>query len=273
MPILPPSSTYSGGGSTDNLYLRAGRPAVLPSGSTLTSVVNLKAADGSTTAQLFVDGADSVAYQGAVALVPGANGTAGSTQGLGVAIRTIAGSNAGTAATSVDIGADAQGPNHLYIAGLQGTSEVYNPVYNPVIKGTQVAGIVGAIPANTGPGLFQYTPTVTGAYMLQVNFNIANTDQLPGDGIIEWTLNVGGGEVQYCSNTIKSTSISRAGDFNFVNGVAGTLAPPVDYSFSNMAILTAGQQVSFYLSAAFASAGGGLPWAIANYQVRLIQMC
>jgi hypothetical protein len=110
--------------------------------------------------------------------------------------------------------------------------------------------------------------------MLQINFNIANTDSIPLDGIIEWFLNIGiSGEVQYTSSTIKSTSISKASDFDEVNGGAGTLAPPVDFSFSNVCFLTAGQLYRFGLNCARLSTVGGVAWSVANYQVRVIQMC
>lgn len=256
-------------------YATAENPVIVA--PTLVSAITLQAAEAegvlAEPAKIYIDGTLSIdaAYVGAINLQPGGNTLAA--PAAGITIRSAPGSAPPAPGTIVEIGANAEGPNHLYVAGASGVSEVYTALYNPVIKPVQVAGIVGSIPANTGPGLFTFTPTVSGAYMLQVNFNIANADDIPGNGIIEWTLNVGGGEVQYCSNTIKSTSISKASDFNYVNGVIGTLAEPVDYSFSNMAILTAGQQVSFYLAAAFASGGGGLPWVIANYQVRLMQMC
>jgi hypothetical protein len=129
MPILPPTSTYSGGGSDNNLYLRAGQPVVLPSGSTLTSAVNLKAADGSSTATLNVQGLADPVYQGAINLRPGINASSAAS-GQGLTVRTIAGGVAGSAATNVEIGTDGQGPNYLYIAGLSGVGQVYDEVYN-----------------------------------------------------------------------------------------------------------------------------------------------
>lgn len=129
MPILPPTSTYSGGASDNNLYMRVGQAAVLPSGSTLVSPVNLKAADSSSEGAIYVDGAAAGGYQGAVNITPGVNASS-AFAGDGITVRTTPGSVAGTAATTVEVGANAQGPNHLYIAGLSGVGEVYDEVYN-----------------------------------------------------------------------------------------------------------------------------------------------
>jgi hypothetical protein len=265
--LLAPQATH--GNPEVSYYLQKGEP--IP-GPILIDPVSILAQDASTNANLYVNGADAGGYMGALVLTPGDNLSSVLGPGNGLTIRTTPGSG-GAPATTVEVGANAQGPNRLYIAGLSGVGEVYDEVYNPVIVPTPLVQYTGAIPANTGPGLWTFTPTRTGAYMLQVNFNIANGDNIPVNGAIEWTLNVAGGEVQYVSNTIKSTSISKASDFNEIDGLPGTLAPPMDYSFSDMAILTAGQQVSFYLSCARNSAAGGLAWSVANYQVRLVQMC
>jgi hypothetical protein len=235
---------------------------------TLVAPVSILPADESTTASIYVRGSDETVYRGAITVAPGANSSIPASQANGITIRTGAGPS-----TIAEVGSNSQGPNLLYIAGASGVSQVYDVKYNPVIKATPVATYSGSIPANTGPGLWTYTPDVSGAYMLQVNFNVENADSIPINGAIEWVLNVGGGEVQYCSSTLKSTSISKASDFDEVNGVPGVLAPPMDYSFSNMATLTAGEQVSFYLATARNSVAGGGAWAISNYQVRLIKMC
>lgn len=262
--LIASQRTRAGVNDNSTYYILKGQPIDAP---VLVNPVEIRATDGSTDAVLFVDGASAGVYQGAINIQPGANGVS-ATPGDGITIRTGAGPS-----TIVEVGANAQSNNLLYIAGASGVSQVYDVKYNPAIKATPVASFTGSIPANTGPGLFTYTPDVSGAYMLQVNFNVENADSIPINGAIEWVLNVGGGEVQYCSNTLKSTSISKASDFDEVNGSPGVLAPPMDYSFSNMAILTAGQEVSFYLATARNSLAGGGAWAVSNYQVRLIKMC
>jgi len=205
-------------------------------------------------------------YTGAIKLIPGSSSVGTAAEGL--TVRSVGGG------TQVEVGTDGETPNVLAIAGASGLGQVYDQKYNQVIKGTQVAGSTSALPVPAGPiGVFTFTPTVAGAYMLQVNINVRNTDSVPIDGIIEWTLTTTAGEVQYVSNTIKSTSMSKASDFNEVDGVPGALSEPIDYCFSDLCILAAGTQVSFNIFTARASAAGGLPWAIANYQARLVQCC
>lgn len=262
--LLCPLPTH--GNPQISYYLQKGEP--IPTDTTIVAPIILASEDGVANAFIGKQGLEAGVpgpYTGSISLDPGSS-SAGLAPG-GVNIRSIANG------VAVEVGVNASTANHLYIAGPSGISEVYDYEYNPPILPTPVAGITGSIPANTGPGLFTFTPTRTGAYMLQVNINVQNTDSIPIDGSIEWVLNVGGGEVQYVSNTIKSTSMTKANSYNEINGLPGVLAPPMDFTFTDMAILTAGQQVSFYLACARNSAAGGGAWAIANYQVRLIQMC
>lgn len=208
-------------------------------------------------------------YVGAVAIRPGGNDAA-PTGSNGIVIRAIDGTPG--VGTAVEIGTEEEGPNHLYIEGADGQAEVYDEIYNQVIKTDPVDSYAGSIPANTGPGLFEFTPFRDGAYMLQVNFNVANADSIPVNGAIEWTLTFGE-EVQFVSNTIKSTSMVKASDFNEVNGSPGALAEPMDFCFTDMCFLTAGITYSFNLFTARNSAAGGGAWAISGYQVRVVQMC
>lgn len=239
---------------------------------TLVSPITLQASavEGplAVPAEIYVDGTNTISpsYVGAVNIVPGGN-AASATPGAGITVRTAAGPS-----TIVEIGANAQGPNLLYVAGASGVSQVYDEKYNPAIKGTPVASVSGALPGTWGVGLFSYTPDVSGAYMLQVNLNFTSAQALakPAAGFIEWTLTTAGGEVQYVSNTLASTVIEAASLITNVNGVAGGIADPVDYSFSDMCVLTAGVPVAFNLFAGVAGAGA---WAASLVQARLIKMC
>lgn len=119
-------------------YRKPGVPYYLQDGAsiaqpTLVEPVAIRSQDLTTSAVLYVDGAAGAAYQGALNIMPGMNGTAPSA-GAGITVRTIAGTAAGTAATTVEIGANAQGANHLYIAGLSGVGEVYDEVYNQPVS-------------------------------------------------------------------------------------------------------------------------------------------
>lgn len=242
------------------LYVKKGDAIVSP---VLVAPVSITSSTGSTTGVIGIEGNPADGYFGAVNLTTGAGG-AGVPQRLAI--------TADPTASGVDvwIGANTAGSvNRLQINGGSGLSRVNDPVYNPVPVPSNNSVVVqyeGSIPANVGPGLWTFTPTVSGAYMLQVNFNVFNGDGIPADGVIEWVLNVGGGEVQYCSNTLKSLSIAKASDF-----LAPPFTQPMDYSFSNLATLTAGQQVSFYLLTSTATAPN--TWSVSNYQVRLVKMC
>lgn len=133
MPFIPPSATCTGGQpDVDNIYLIKGQQ--IPSGTVLTNPVPIESSDGTTNATLFVNGEDAGAYQGSINIQPGANATIPGGVGDGMTIRTIAGTAAGSVATTVEIGANAQGANHLYIAGLSGVGEVYDEVYNQPVS-------------------------------------------------------------------------------------------------------------------------------------------
>jgi hypothetical protein len=259
--LISPKNTHSN--VSNSLYLKKGEAIFDP---VLVAPVSITA--GSTTAVINVEGNSESDYFGAINITTGESLVA--PQQLAI---TAQPTNDGV---DVWIGGNAStAVNRLLIDGGDGLSRVNDPVYNPQTNDTVVQFYSGNIPDNVGPGLWFFTPVQTGAYMLQVNFNIGNDDVIPPNGIIEWILNTvsPAGETQFVSGTIKSTSISKAEDFNFTNGVLGTIAPPVDYVFSNLAILTEGVQVKFTLNTAQVG-GVGIPgWAIADYQVRLVKMC
>jgi hypothetical protein len=110
--------------ATTALYLKKGDEIVSP---VLVEPVVIKAQDQTTAATLFVDGAGAGAYQGAINIVPGTNGTAVAA-GAGITVRTAAGPS-----TIVEVGTNAQANNLLYIAGASGVSQVNDPVYNPAV--------------------------------------------------------------------------------------------------------------------------------------------
>jgi hypothetical protein len=279
--------------SVDNIYLIKGQP--LPSGTGLTNPVPIKSTDGSTNATLYVIGAEDAVYQGAINIEPGANATVPGGVGEGITIRTIAGTAAGTVATAVDIGANAQGANHLYISGLSGSSEVYDEVYNPAIKSAAIVNVEtslnSAAPA-TAQRQFTFTAPKTGAYMLQVDINYFNINTTPTisvpvfsgvdqvglfnepGGAIEWTLTTlppqAAGEVPFMSSTIAATSLIKQAQLLSV-------AEPMDFTVSNMGFLTAGSDYNINLYAikpnpAVSPAVAG-DWNLSDIRVRLIQMC
>lgn len=263
--LLAPTATY--GALSKSYYLSEGVPIVAP---TVVSPMTIVPADESSSGALIaVSGLNAGSpgpYTNAIRLVPGASLDGPSAAGLTI--------RSGATGTIVEVGANTNAPNHLYIAGAGGVSEVYDQKYNPVIKGTPVASVTGALPGTWGVGLFQYTPDVSGAYMLQVNLNFTSAQAAvrPTAGFIEWTLTTAGGEVQYVSNTLASTVIEQANLINVVNGVAGAIADPLDYTFSDMCILTAGVPVSFNLFAALVNELGK-SWQASLVQARLIKMC
>jgi hypothetical protein len=242
-------------------YLSKGEDIVKP---TILQPLYIEADDNTTNATLFVSGASSGAYQGAINIQPGVNATSTVLPGAGITIRTAVGPS-----TITEIGSNAQSNNLLYIAGASGVSQVYDEKYNPVINSTAVASRSSSLPDTTG---FTYTPDKTGAYMLQVDINIRNADTIPTLGFIEWVMS-DGAEVQYASNTISSVSLIKVAGMNDINGVPGGVAEPTDFTSSNLCFLTAGVAVSFSITTARNSLGGGGQWAIDNYQARLIQMC
>jgi len=242
----------------ESYFLKKGEPLIAP--------VSIQPADESTTASIYVRGASDTVYRGAITVAPGANSSIPASQAAGITIRTAAGPS-----TVAEVGNNAEGPNLLYIAGASGVSQVYDEKYNPVINNTAVASSTGSLPTAGGFG-FNYTPDKTGAYMLQVNINVRNADGIPLDGFIEWVLS-DGSEVQYASNTINANAMIKVVGMNDINGLAGGIAEPTDFTSSNLCFLTAGVAVLFSITTARNSTVGGVPWAIQNYDARLIQMC
>jgi hypothetical protein len=248
----------------DTYYLKKGDPIVAP---LIEQPLYIEADDQTTNATLFVSGASAGAYQGALNLQPGVNTSSIAFPGAGITVRTAAGPS-----TIVEVGSNAQANNLLYIAGSSGVSQVYDEKYNPVIKSTAVASSSGALPISPTGFAFNYTPTKTGAYMIQVNINIRNADSIPLDGFIEWVLS-DGAEVQYASSTVNSNQLIKVVGMDEINGVPGGIPEPTDFTFSNLCFLTAGVAVTFTVTTARNSTVGGLNWAIQNYDARLIQMC
>jgi hypothetical protein len=253
--LLAPQATH--GTPQESYYLRKGEPIVEP--------LVIEAQDNSTQAVLYVDPAAAGAYMGALNLTPGGNAISG-TAAAGITIRTGTG-----ARTIAEVGTNSVANNLLYIAGTSGVGQVYDEVYNQPINTTAVASSTGSLPTAGGFG-FNYTPDRTGAYMLQVNINVRNADGIPLDGFIEWVLS-DGAEVQYASSTINSNQMIKVVGMNEINGVAGGIAEPTDFSISNLCFLTAGVPVLFSITTARNSTVGGVAWAIQNYDARLIQMC
>ena len=204
-------------------------------------------------------------YTGAIKLIPGSSSVGAAAEGL--TIRSVGGG------TQVEVGTDAETPNVLAIAGASGLSQVYDEKYNPVINGTAVAAVAGALPGTLATRTFVYTPDKTGAYMLQVNVNIRNADSIPLDGFLEWVLSAAGSEVQFASNTLNSNALIKVLGMDEINGAPGGTAEPTDFTTSDLCFLTAGVPVTFSIITARNSTVGGLSWAIQNYDARLIQMC
>lgn len=262
--------------NTDDAYfLKKGEPIVEP--------LSIESVDGSTTAVLYVDGADAGAYQGAINIAPGANALS-ATPGAGITIRTTAGPG-----TTVEIGANAQGPNILYIAGPNDVSQVNDGIYNPTIKSTAIFDetftLDSSAPA-TAVHQIPFTITRAGAYMLQIDINFANADSVPqviipvynpinpssvigaydsAGGALEWTITAP--EVQYMSSTITATSLIKA---NALDGVAD----PMDFSISNMGFLNAGAyQFNMYALKPVAGPNASGNWILSSVKARVIQMC
>jgi len=295
MPFLSTTATMTGGQpNLDNIYLIKGQP--LPSGSALTNPVPINSTDGTTTATLFVSGAAAGVYQGAINIEPGANAGIAGGIGEGITIRTIAGLGPlETAATAVDIGANAQGANHLYISGLSGSSEVYDEVYNKPIKTVGIVDVTtslnSAVPGESQRG-FAFTAPKTGAYMLQVDINYFNDDTTPvisvpvisgvdqvglfnqPGGAVEWTLTtlppLPAGEIQFMSTTIAATSLIKQAQLS-------SIQQPMDFTVSNMGFLQGGSEYAINLYAIkpnpAASPAVAGDWLLSDIRVRLIQMC
>ena len=258
--LLAPTATH--GALSPSYYLSRNEPIITP---TLVAPIAVESFDREATAQIAVTGFTAGApatYTGAISLNPGSS-SVGSAP-AGITVRAI---NNGCA---VDIGADGYGANTLYISGPSGSSQVYDQKYNQVIKSTAVAFRSSSLPDTTG---FTYTPDVSGAYMLQVDINIRNADVIPTVGFIEWVLTDAAGEIQFSANTVNGTSLIKVLGMNDINGVAGGISEPTDFTTSDLCFLQAGVPVTFSIFTARNSLGGGGQWAINNYQARLIKMC
>lgn len=296
MPLLPTSSTCYGGEPSAAYYLRKGDP--LAPGTVLTNPVPIRATDGSSTATIYVNSlSPNPVYQGAINIEPGANAGVPGGVGDGITIRTTPGTagQGGGVATTVEIGANAQGPNRLYIAGLQGVGEVYDEVYNTPIKQTAIVNeqttLNSAAPA-TATRQFTFEAPKTGAYMLQIDINFFNVDTTPvisvpvfngvdqvglfnqPGGAIEWTLTTlppqAPGEVQFMSSTIPAAALIKQAQLSAV-------AEPMDFTISNVGFLLGGGQYNINLYAikpnpAVSPAVAG-DWNLSDVRVRLIQMC
>jgi hypothetical protein len=179
-------------------YVDASEPVI--TAPTLVSVITLQGnvAEGplDVPAQIDVPGADHAtpAYVGAIKLQPGGN-VASPDGAAGVVIRAADPVGAGEAATIMEVGTDAEGPNQLFIAGALGLSEVYDELYNQPVA-LQTITIVASDPDTTPTGgaeIFRCTQTAvaqagagtvqfnriqvpkTGAYMMQSEIRMGNT--------------------------------------------------------------------------------------------------
>lgn len=273
--LIASQRTRAGVNDNSTYYILKGQPIDAP---VLVNPVKIEATDDTTNATIFVNGASSGAYQGAINIEPGANGVS-ATPGDGITIRTGAGPS-----TIVDVGANAQGPNLLLISGASGSSQVNDGIYNPVVKSAPIFEETFALDSTVNNGLKQISFTVprTGAYMLQININLANADLIPTlpsglpGGAIEWTttttaIPAPNNEVQYLSSTLSGDIFTKASQ-------VGPVAEPMDYVFSSLGFfqtLDVGQNYSFNMYALLPLVGG-VPtsrWNINSIKARLIQMC
>lgn len=297
MPFLPTSSTCYGGEPSASYYLRSG-DALAP-GTVLTNPVPIKSTDGSTTANIFVSGAAAGAYQGAINIQPGANAGVPGGVGDGVTIRTTAGPGpVPNVATTVEIGANAQSPNHLYIAGSQGVGEVYDEVYNqPVslqpITQVQTAPLltpanpeevlrcgqpaIAAAIANPGSQFNIFTVPRSGAYMIQTEIAVGNQGVVPPQTVVIPSTIVGGvpiWESISLSFAVQGGSSVPYASFEAIGGdfygdQAFTSQSFITKTFTSLAILAAGVNYVVVLNA-------GAGWNIGSsgqIKTQLIAMC
>lgn len=167
-------------------YLQEGAEIVSPE---IRAPIQLKSPDENGEAVLTVgDFAAGVAgpYTGAIFLEPGPS-SAGTAK-AGLAIRS------GAAGTIVEVGANAEGPNLLGIAGASGVGQVYDEIYNQPVA-LQTITIVASDPdctptggaeifrcgqaavAQAGAGTVQFNRIQvprSGAYMMQTQINMGN---------------------------------------------------------------------------------------------------
>lgn len=113
--LLAPQATH--GNPEISYYARADAPVIV-------EPLFIEAKDKTTTAALYVDGAASGAYQGAINIVPGGNGVS-AIPAAGITIRTGAAQS-----TIAEVGTNTIANNLLLIAGTSGTGQVYDEVYN-----------------------------------------------------------------------------------------------------------------------------------------------
>jgi hypothetical protein len=168
-------------------YLTQGAEIVAP---TIRAPIQLKSADEGGEAILTCGGLSAGVpgpYTGSISLQPGPSSSGTAKAGLTV--------RSGTVGTIVEIGANAEGPNSLFIAGASGVSQVYDETYNqpvslqPITKTTTNpnltpanpeeilrSGQAGVAAAIAAPGTIFNVFTVprTGAYMVQTQISIGN---------------------------------------------------------------------------------------------------
>jgi hypothetical protein len=278
--LIASQRTRAGVNDNSTYYVLKGEAINAP---VLVNPVEIRATDDSTNATLFVSGASSGAYQGAINIEPGANGVS-ATPGDGITIRTGAGPS-----TIVDVGANSQANNYLFISGTSGSSQVNDGIYNPTIKSSaifdQTLTFNSSVPG-TSTRQIPFTITRAGAYMLQVDINFANADSTPevlipvvspvnpaltvgafsqAGGALEWTITTP--EVQYMSSTITATSLIKASALNSV-------ADPMDFTISNMGFFNAGAYTfNMYALKPLAGPNVSGDWILSGVKVRIVQMC
>ena len=273
-------------------YVEAGENAVIVS-PTLQSAIKL-AADPVNGAldingAIYVDGADAGAYAGAINIVPGS--TAGGVA-AGITIREAAGPS-----TIVEIGANAQSNNLLYIAGASGVGQVYDEVYNQpvalvpitqvqtaplltpanpeeVLRGGQAA--IAAAIATPGSQFNIFTVPRTGAYMVQTQIGVGNN--VPTNSVVIPSTLVGGVpiwsslslgfQIQGTATAVPYASFEViGGDFYGDEAFAGN--SQLTKTYTSVAFLTAATNYAVTLNCA---AGWNIGTA-GQIKVELIAMC
>lgn len=268
--LLAPQATY--GAVTTSYYATKEEVQQSLIEPTIQAPITLTSADGISSAEILkrglVGGVPGV-YTGSITLNPGSSSEGAAPAGLN--IRSI------DNGCSVEVGTDAADANYLYVAGPQGTSEVYNPKYNQVIKETPVFNFSFTLNSSApGTAVHQipFTVDISGAYMLQVDVNLYNADAIPNlpvsglpAGALEWTVTSAGGETQYMSSTLIGS------DFVKANQLAG-VAEPMDYTVSNLGFLEADVPYQFNMYALNPVVAGTSPiWSLSDIQARMVQMC
>lgn len=264
---------------------------------TLVSPITLQAAAAEGTlavpAEIYVDGTNAIsaAYVGAVNITPGGN-AASATPGAGITVRTAAGPS-----TIVEVGANAQGPNLLYIAGASGVGQVYDEVYNQPVSLqplTMVSTNANLTPANpeeclrsaqagvaaaaAAPGTIFNVFRVprSGAYTIQTeiamgNAGPTNTVVIPSTvvgGVPIWKSISLSFQVQGTVIPVPYASFEVLGG-DFYGEQAFAASSLVSKTFSSVAILTAGVNYAVVLNA---PAGWNIGDA-GQIKTELIAMC